>query len=67
MSNDTVDTTPSNLAMLTRMIAELPEEDQAEVNRCAIKLRSMCEQHPDAAPVALALVAAEMDEGVAHA
>ena len=57
----------TNLQILTDMIGQLPAEDQAEVKQCAIKLRSMCEQHPQAAPVALALVAAEMDEGVAHA
>lgn len=54
---------PTNLQILQSVLKSLPVEDQDEVEACAIKLRSMCHQHPEAAPVALALVAAELDEG----
>lgn len=54
---------PSNLTMLQRLVAELPAEDRAQVEQCAIKIRSACREHKDAGPVAVALVGAEMDEG----
>lgn len=54
---------PSNLTLLRRMLDELPAEDRAQVEQCAIKIRSACLEHKDAGPVAVALVGAEMDEG----
>lgn len=54
---------PSNLTMLRQMLASLSDEDRAQVEQCAIKIRSACHEHQDAGPVAVALVGAEMDEG----
>jgi hypothetical protein len=52
----------TNLEILKEMIGQLPKQDQIEVENCALKIRSMCDQHKEAAPVAMALVAAEMDQ-----
>lgn len=55
---------PSNLTMLRDMMAGLPDEDRAKVEQAAMKVRSAIQDHGPEAVVAIALVAAELDEGV---
>lgn len=54
-------TEPTPLQVLQSIIDQLPAEDRAQVEQCAIKIRSACQEHGAAGVVAVALVGAEMD------
>lgn len=56
-------TEPTPLQTLTEIINQLPDEDRIQVEQCAIKIRSACQEHGAAGVVAVALVGAEMDAG----